>query len=65
MRPGAIASLASAAGDKVARIYQRDYLLEKRRALMADWAAYLMPAAAGLVSAGNVVALPVKAKAEG
>lgn len=55
-------SLAHAGADVVARLYQRDDLLEKRRALMADWAAYLMPQAAGQAEGGNVVAMPRKAK---
>ncbi|WP_310497354.1 integrase arm-type DNA-binding domain-containing protein [Sandarakinorhabdus sp.] len=37
-------SLAHVHGSKAARAYQRDPLIEKRRALMADWADYLMPA---------------------
>lgn len=55
-------SLAHAGGDAVARVYQRDDLLEKRRALMADWAAYLMPPATGQAAGGNVVAMPRRAK---
>lgn len=57
-------SLAHVGTDKVARAYQRDDLLEKRRALMADWAAYLMPVAAGLASGGNVVAMPRNGRAK-
>ena len=53
-------SLAHVGTDKVARAYQRDDLLEKRRALMADWAAYLLPVAAGQAEGGNVVAMPRK-----
>jgi integrase len=34
------AALGHAAGDAVERAYRRGYALEKRRALMADWAAY-------------------------
>lgn len=54
-------SLAHVGADKVARAYQRDPLVEKRRDLMADWAAYLMPHAAGQATGGNVVAMPRKA----
>lgn len=57
-------SLAHVGTDKVARAYQRDPLVEKRRDLMADWAAYLMPQTAGLATSGNVVAMPRKAKAK-
>lgn len=55
-------SLAHAGADKVARAYQRDPLVEKRRELMADWAAYLMPPAAGQAEGGNVVAMPRKGR---
>lgn len=54
-------SLAHVGADKVARAYQRDPLVEKRRDLMADWAVYLMPHAAGQAGDGNVVAMPRKA----
>lgn len=57
-------SLAHVGTDKVARAYQRDDLLEKRRALMADWAAYLLPVAAGQAEDGNVVAMPRKGRAK-
>lgn len=57
-------SLAHAGGDKVARTYQRDDLLEKRRPLMADWAAYLLPVAAGQAEGGNAVAMPRKGSAK-
>lgn len=53
-------SLAHVGTDRVARAYQRDPLVEKRRDLMADWAAYLMPHPAGQAEGGNVVAMPRK-----
>jgi integrase len=57
-------SLAHAGGDKVARAYQRDDLMEKRRALMTDWAFYLMSPAAGQAGGGNVVAMPRNGRAK-
>ncbi len=39
------AALAHLIGNAVTRSYQRGNLLEKRRALMADWADYVMPKA--------------------
>jgi integrase len=39
------AALAHQVGSAVTRSYQRGNLLEKRRALMADWADYVMPMA--------------------
>ena len=50
-------SLAHVGADKVARAYQRDPQVEKRRHLMADWAAYQMPHAVGQADGGNVVTL--------
>jgi integrase len=51
-------SLAHVGADKVARAYQRDDLLEKRRALMAGWAAYLTAEPAGGAKVGgNIVSL--------
>ena len=48
------AAIAHVSGDKVERKYQRSDLLESRRALMADWAAYVTT-----TPANNVV--PIKA----
>lgn len=45
------AALAHTVGDKTVNAYRRDSALEKRRALMQDWAAYV-----GRKAAGNVVA---------
>lgn len=50
------AALAHIYGSKAARAYQRDDLLEKRRPLMADWAAYMMnPPAGDAEAGGNVI----------
>jgi integrase len=57
-------SLAHVSGDKVARAYQRDPLLEKRRDLMADWAAYLaIPTAGQGKCGGNVIPMNASRKA--
>ena len=42
-------ALAHVAGDKVERAYRRGDVFDKRRALMADWAAYLARPAAEVV----------------
>ena len=57
-------SLAHVGTDKVARAYQRDDLLGKRRALMADWAAYLMSGTAGQAGKSNVVLMPLQGRAK-
>jgi integrase len=42
-------ALAHAAGDKVEAAYRRGTAIEKRRAMMTDWAAYLARPAAEVV----------------
>ncbi|WP_411037661.1 tyrosine-type recombinase/integrase [Shinella sp. BYT-45] len=46
-------ALAHAVGSNVERAYQRSDMVERRRAMMADWAAYCR----GVAPAGNVVQL--------
>jgi integrase len=59
--PGEVAeaALAHTLGSKVEAAYQRGTMLEKRRKLMADWAAFCTAPA----PAGNVVALPGRSAA--
>lgn len=51
-------SLAHAVGSDVERAYQRSDMLEKRRAMMADWGRFLTGDEAGT---SNVVQLGVQA----
>jgi integrase len=50
------AALAHVIGDKAEQAYRRSDALEKRRALMEDWAAYCEPK-----DAGNIIALKARA----
>lgn len=61
------AALAHLIGNAVTRSYQRGNLLEKRRALMNDWAAYVMPmalrdAAPAEADGADVIALASRRK---
>jgi len=53
-------ALAHTVGDKVEAAYRRGDMFDKRRRMMADWAAYV-----ATVPAGNVVAMPGRRAAAG